>query len=320
MKSDLFSNTKGINIGITVALIAIAGVLFGAILNGIFGRQSFVQQLFASQTPTPAFRHTPIPLFAPPAMTPALQTTPLSMVGEEDLTTPTLAAPSPQSPSQTEAVLVLSATATPEQPAEVQITDLLAQLQNLPIQLNDSFEDDANGWTPFAGYGYAVAMQNGALQLFFSEPSFSPFLWTCDACGQFERYAYQVDVKIPQTGQVAVAGLVFGSPTPIDEYPFKEAYALGLYNNGSVILQRISAAGMETVQLWDKNTTLLKPDGQAHTLQVIADGQQAWVVIDGKPLGEKLDLTHTTAGYIGLVAYSTNTTVYFDNLKVIPLP
>ncbi len=324
MKSDLFSTTKGVNIGITVALIAIAGVLVGAILNGMLGMESLAKNLFASPTPTASFKHTPIPIFAPPAATPAGELTPPSAAAE-GLTPSTTAqvpafAPTGESTLPADQPAVITATPTAALPTVPAVADLLTQLSTIPAQFSDSFDDDAKGWTPYSDYGYDVAIQNGAMQIFFSEPSYTPFLWTCDACGTFERASYQVDVKVPVNGQVVIAGLVFGSPTPIDEYPFKEAYALSLYNNGSVILQRISATGMETVQLWDKNATLLKPDGQAHTLQVIADGQSAWVVIDGKPLGNMIDLAYSTTGYAGLVVYSPNATVYFDNLKVVPLP
>ncbi len=324
MKSDIFTNFKGINIGITIALIAIAGVLVGAILNGMLGMESLANSLFASSTPTASFKHTPIPLFAPPTAAPAAALTPLSVVAEELTPSTTVQAPafapSVESTLPADQPAVVTATVTAALPTVPAVADLLTQLSTIPAQFSDSFDDDSKGWTPYSDYGYDVVIQNGAMQIFFSEPSFTPFLWTCDACGPFERASYQLDVKVPVNGQVVIAGLVFGSPTPIDEYPFKEAYALSLYNNGSVILQRISATGMETVQLWDKNATLLKPDGQAHNLQVIADGQSAWVVIDGKPLGDKIDLAYATAGYAGLVVYSPNATVYFDNLKVIPLP
>ena len=117
-----------------------------------------------------------------------------------------------------------------------------------------------------------------------------------------------------------IAGILFGSPTRIDQQPFQESYALSIYSSGAVLLQRISLTKIDTIQLWDHRPDLITPDGEFHTLQVIAIDGYAAVYVDGILVGDVIKLNYSSAGYIGVVSQSTNVDVIYDNLKVVLLP
>jgi hypothetical protein len=320
MKKNFFSQLADIDPKIFIGLIAITGVLFGALLNGLFG-----DQLFTGKNPKIPTPGNP-PVLAPtqillPALVPSatfampdstMVTDPISLQATEQAHHAIATSQANIAAQQTQTVQV--------EESKGMLPQMLDQLATFTVLLSDSFDDDTNGWTPNSNAGYAVSMENGALQMNFSEPGFAPFLWTCDRCGSFDRYSYQVDIKSDSAGNAVVAGLVFGSPSRIDEYPFQEAYALLIFNSGEMTLQRISSTGIQTVQQWDKYHSQFTPDGNYHTLQVLADQQTALIVIDGKALGDAIELSKPTNGYVGLVVQSTNATVYYDNLKVLALP
>jgi hypothetical protein len=201
-----------------------------------------------------------------------------------------------------------------------QIFSLNEKLSDFPIMLSDMFEDDSNGWSPKTGLGYDISIQNGVLQVNVSESKRLPFLWTCDACDKFDNFSYQIDIQTPKGEKGVVAGIIFGSPTRFDKQPFKEAYALSLYSTGAIFLQRISATGMDTVQLWDKRQDLLTPDGKFHTLQVIVSNKYAIVYVDGKVVGDVISLEHSPSGYIGLIIQTTDVNILYDNMKIVKLP
>jgi hypothetical protein len=213
-----------------------------------------------------------------------------------------------------------TATAVANQQSVGEISSLYNRLSEFPVTLSDTFDIDHNGWSAEKGLGYDVKMQNGSFQMSFSEQKYIPFLWTCDACGTFQKFSYQVDIQTPKDIKGVVTGIVFGSPTRIDQQPFQEAYALSLYSTGAVILQRISALGMETVQLWDKRQDLLTPDGKFHTLQVVVIDKFALVYVDGKVVGDVISLEYPAKGYVGLVLQTTDVNIVYDNLKVVELP
>jgi hypothetical protein len=201
-----------------------------------------------------------------------------------------------------------------------QILDFADKLPNLPVSFSDTFENNNNGWSPKSGNGYSVSMKGDVLKVNFSDSALLPFIWTCDNCGTFNNFSYQIDIKTPKDTQRVVAGILFGSPTKIDQQPFQESYALSIYSSGAVLLQRISLTKIDTVELWDHRPDLITPDGEFHTLQVIAIDKYAAVYVDGKLIGDVLKLDYSTAGYIGVVSQSTGVDVVFDNLKVVLMP
>jgi hypothetical protein len=330
-KKSFFDTMGDMDPKIFIGLLAVSGVLFGAVLGSLLLRSD---KTTSKVPPTPTVKD-PFAVSTAQLILPTRATT-TSM----DSIVPTEGGEVNQFLAETQTAAALPATAAPEStatestasegqsPTTVVITatpdtglpGTLDSLASQPVLLNDTFDDDGNGWTPFASTGFAVSMDEGMMQIFFSEPSFNPFLWTCDACGTFDRYSYQVDVKLPTDSGTAIAGLVFGSPTRIDQLPFEEAYALSIYSSGEMVLQHISASSIEVIEKWDKYHSQFTPDGSNHTLQVLANGNKAAIYIDGKSLGGEIELTTSSAGYIGLVVQSTNQTVYFDNLKVIALP
>jgi len=213
-----------------------------------------------------------------------------------------------------------TATAVANEQSKGQLANMIDRLPDFTVIFSDTFDNDNNGWSPKKGKGYDVAMQNGVFQVNYSEQKYTPFLWTCDTCGIFKNFSYQVDIQTPKDAKGVVAGIVFGSPTKIDQQPFKEAYALSLYSTGAVLLQRISAIGIDTVQLWDKMQDLLTPDGKFHTLQIIVSDKYAIVYVDGKVVGDIIPLEYSGEGYIGLVSQTIDTNIVYDNMKVVELP
>lgn len=201
-----------------------------------------------------------------------------------------------------------------------QILSFADKLSDLPVSFSDTFEDNKNGWSPKSGNGYSVSMKGDVLKVNFSDPDLLPFIWTCDNCGRFDNFSYQIDIKTPKDATRIVAGVLFGSPTRIDQQPFQESYALSIYSSGAVLLERISLINRDTVELWDHRQDLVTPDGEFHTLQVIAINGYAAVYVDGILVGDVIKLDYPNAGYIGIVSQSTNVDVIYDNLKVVSLP
>ncbi len=194
------------------------------------------------------------------------------------------------------------------------------QLSNLPISFFDTFEANKNGWSPKSDSGYNVSMKGDILTVNYSDPKFTPFIWTCDNCGTFNNFSYQIDIKTPKDAPDVIAGILFGSPARLDQQPFQESYALSVYSTGAVLLQRLSLAEIDTVHLWDHRQDLITPDGEYHTLQLVTIDNYAAVYVDGKLVGDVLNLDFSTAGYIGIVTQSPNVDVVFDNLKVVLMP
>ncbi|MBI9050269.1 MAG: hypothetical protein JEZ00_12675 [Anaerolineaceae bacterium] len=302
---------------IFIGLIAISGVLFGALLSGFLGGNSSSSKVPPTPTPRDPLAAAPTQFFVPtlvasttPEINPFLEQTQQAAIAVTEEATVTETAIAPLLPTDVQFTATSAAS----------LAGMQDQLSAQPVLLNDGFDDDQYGWTPYADTGFAVSIDNSAMQMFFSEPSYAPFLWTCDACGTFEHYAYQVDIKTAVDSGTIIAGLVFGSPSRIDQLPFQQAYALSIYSTGEMILQHISAGGIQTVQQWDKYHSQFKTDGNYHTLQVLADENKVAIFMDGKSLGDEIELAQSTSGYVGLVVQSTNQLVYYDNLQVIALP
>lgn len=194
------------------------------------------------------------------------------------------------------------------------------QLPSLPLSFLDTFEDNRNGWSPKNADDYSVSLRGDVLTVNFSNPEFSPFMWTCDNCGPYKNFSYQIDIKTPNGIPRVVSGILFGSPTRLDQQPFQESYALSIYSSGAVLLERLSADLRDTVELWDHRQDLITPDGEFHTLQVVVVDKFVAVYIDGKLVGDVVELEYSTAGYIGIVSQTTDVDVIFDNLKVVLLP
>jgi hypothetical protein len=315
-----------------IGLLAVTGIVFGAILGSLLiNSQEKGAKAFSTPTVRDPFAVSTAQLILPTregaVAAEAIMPTEAVEINEFLAQTQTAAAIPPTAAPESTATTEAPAQAA-QDPTTVVITatpntglpGTLDQLAAQPVLLSDPFDDDSRGWTPFASTGFAVSIDSGMMQIFFSEPSFNPFLWTCDDCGTFDRYSYQVDVQLPVESGTSIAGLVFGSPSRIDELPFQEAYALSIYSSGEMILQRISSSGIQVIQKWDKYHSQFTPDGNFHTLQVLTNGNKAAIYIDGNSLGDEIELTGSTSGYIGLVVQSTNHLVYFDNLQVIALP
>lgn len=213
-----------------------------------------------------------------------------------------------------------TATAIAEEQSKRDLVSMMDKLADFPIAFTDTFDDDSNGWSPKKGNGYDVTIQNGVFQVNYSDEKYTPFLWTCDKCGTFNNFSFQVDIQTPKNVRGVVAGIVFGSPTRIDQQPFKEAYALSLYSTGAFLLQRISYSRIDTIRLWDKRQDLLTPDGEFHTLQIIVVDKHAIVYIDGKIVGDVVSLENSGAGYIGIVTQTPNVNILYDNMQIIELP
>lgn len=213
-----------------------------------------------------------------------------------------------------------TATANVNNQSGEKVLSFANQLPNLPISFLETFEDNKNGWSPKSGNGYNVSMKGDVLTVNYSDPKFTPFIWTCDNCGTFNNFSYQIDIKTPKDVSGVIAGILFGSPVRLDQQPFQESYALSVYSTGAVLLQRLSLTGIDTIHLWDHRQDLITPDGEFHTLQLVTIDNYAAIYVDGKLVGDVLNLDYSTAGYIGIVTQSPNVGVVFDNLKVVLMP
>jgi hypothetical protein len=347
--------TKKLDSTVVIAIIALASAILGAFINGIFGNGVLVNKIFATETPTitPSAiisapyleltamanetksaeqRATAIALLTQAAGATStqqyisvLQTAKADLevtriVGQAQQQLATEQALNAEATAQSYISTQQAATAIVNEQSSGQILSFVDKLPDLPDSFFDTFDDNKNGWSPKNGNGYSVAVNDGLLKVNFSNPDYSPFIWTCDNCGSFNNFSYQIDIKTPTGTSRIIAGILFGSPTRIDQQPFQESYALSIYSNGAILLERISLTSRYTVQLWDNRQDLINSDGKFHTLQVVAIDKNAAIYVDGKPVGDVLKLDYSTAGYIGVVSQSTGIDVVFDNLKVVLMP
>ena len=119
------------------------------------------------------------------------------------------------------------------------------EIDELPIALNETFDNDKNGWDSGNNLGHDVSIQDGGLLIFnWETDEHLPLFWTCDACGSFDVFSYQVDIQTPKNESKVFAGIYFGSPTRIDAQNFSEACILSLYSSGAVLLSKISPDGI----------------------------------------------------------------------------
>jgi len=358
MSDNASSNKSKIEPTVKAAIIALIGVIIGAFLNGIFGNGVLPQMIFATKTPTMIPTSTiPAPFLeltaiadetksAEQRVTAIAQITEMAgatatqqyisvlqtaqanlelarindVAQQQLIATQTQQAINAASTAQIVISNQQTATAVINEQSSEQLLSLASALPNLPVSFSDSFDDNKNGWSPKDGNKFSVAIKDGVLKVNFSDPNYSPFIWTCDNCNSFSNFSYQIDIKTPAGVPRVVTGILFGSPTRLDQQPFQESYALSIYSNGAILLERLSRTGRDIVQLWDNRQDLITPDGKFHTLQVIAVDKNAAVYLDGKLVGDVLKLNYSTTGYIGVVSQSTDVDVLYDNLKVVLLP
>lgn len=204
--------------------------------------------------------------------------------------------------------------------ANKQVIDLATQVSNMPVSLVDVFNKDKNGWAPKTEKGYSVAIQDGVFHVNYSDLKYHPFPWTCDNCGPFERFSFQVDIKTPKGVPQVISGILFGAPDRIDKQRFIEAYALLMFSNGAITLGRYSAAGYDILKEWGHRQDLFTDDGEFHTLQIIVMDSYATVFVDGELVDDAFSLDHPGTGYVGFIIQTANIDVQYDNLKIIGLP
>jgi hypothetical protein len=201
-----------------------------------------------------------------------------------------------------------------------QLLGFVEQVPNLPISFYDSFEDNKNDWSPKNYNDYSISLKGDVLTTNLKNPSTSPLIWTCEKCNSFNNFSYQIDIKTPVGIPRVVSGIVFGSPSRLDQQPLQDYYMLSIYSSGDIILERVSATSRDIIKVWEHRQDLLTPDGQFHTLQVITIDNLAVVYLDGKSVGDVFPLEYSTQGYIGIVIESSDVDVVFDNLKVVLMP
>lgn len=201
-----------------------------------------------------------------------------------------------------------------------QLISFAEQVPNLPASFYDSFDENKNNWSPKNYNDYSISLKGDVLTVKVKNPSASPLIWTCENCNSFNNFSYQVDIKTPIGVPRVVSGIVFGSPTKLDQQPLREYYMLSVYSSGDIILERVSPSGRDIVKVWEHRQDLLTPDGQFHTLQVVTTDNFAAVYLDNKPVSDVFALDYPTQGYIGIMVESPDIDVVFDNLKVVLMP
>ena len=189
-----------------------------------------------------------------------------------------------------------------------------------PIQ-EDSFNDDRLGWTPKGSSGYTVGLENDYLRITVDNSKLLPFPWMCDACGPYQDFAVQVDIRTPKYVGAVLAGIFFGAPESLISNGKAPFYSFSVYSSGAFFLRRISPEGDDPIDLWDKRTDLITPDGEFHTLQVIAVGNYVTLTFDHNTIVEARQLDQSTNGYIGVVVQTAGgNTIDFDNLVIYAVP
>ena len=120
-----------------------------------------------------------------------------------------------------------------------QLQNFVKQIPNLPISFYDFFDDNKNNWSP-KNYGdYSISLKGDVLTAKLKNPSASPLIWTCEKCNSFNNFSYQVDIKTPVGIPKVVSGIVFGSPSKLDQQPLQDYYMLSIYSSGDIILERV---------------------------------------------------------------------------------
>lgn len=346
---------KKLDTNVLIAIIALISAVGGAFINGIFGNGVLINRIFASSTPT----NTPSPVI-PEAyleLTAIAQETQKAEQRASAVAQFTLDAGATatqryievlqtvqaelevtriyqqaQQQVATEQAQYAEATAqsiiSSQQTATAitynqtigQLLGFAEQVTNLPVSFYDSFDDDKNGWSPKNYDDYSISLKGDVLTTKLKNPSASPLIWTCKNCNSFSNFSYQIDMKTPKGLPRVISGIIFGSPTSLDQQPLQEYYMLSIYSSGDIILERVSPSGRDIVEVWEHRQDLLTPDGQFHTLQVVTIDSFAAVYLDGISVGDVFSLEHSAQGYIGVVVESSDVDVVFDNLKVVLMP
>ncbi len=213
-----------------------------------------------------------------------------------------------------------TATAIVNNQKVTQLLSFVEQVPNLPVSFYDSFETDKNGWSPKNYDDYSISLKGDVLTTKLKNHSASPLIWTCETCDSFSNFSYQIDIKTPTGAPRIISGIVFGSPTRLDQEPLQEYFLLSIYSSGDLILERVSSSDRDIVEVWEHRQDLLTPDGKFHTLQIVTIDNFATVYFDGKSVGDIFFLEHPTQGYIGIAVESSDVDVVFDNLKVVLMP
>lgn len=199
-----------------------------------------------------------------------------------------------------------------------QLQNFVNQVPTLSATYLATFDESQDGWRLKKNKKDTVSIGDGILKVNLSTDTDSPLVLLCDSCGQFNKFAYQIDIKTPQDIPRIVSGVVFGSN---DSNPREsEYYALSIYSSGDVILERFSPFGRDIVKVWEHRKDLLTADGNFHTLQIVGFDKYAAVYIDSKPIGEIFSLNYSAQGYIGLIVQSKDVDILYDNLKVVLSP
>lgn len=346
---------KKLDTGVLIAIIALTSAVLGAFINGIFGDGILVSQLFATKTPT----NTPSPIIpdayleltaiAQETQRAEQRATAVAQFTQEAGATATqryievlqtvqaelevtriyqqaqqqVATEQAQNAEATAQSIISfqqTATASANDQRIGQILSFAGQIPNLPISFSDSFEYNDNGWSPKNYNDYIISLKGDVLTAKLSNPAMSPLIWTCEKCGSFNNFSYQVDIKSPKGASRVISGIIFGSPTRLDQQTPQEYYLLLIYSSGDIILERVSPSGRDIVEVWEHRQDLITPDGEFHTLQVITIDNFAAVYLDNKPVDDVFPLDYSAQGYIGIVVESPDVDVVFDNLKVVLLP
>lgn len=229
--------------------------------------------------------------------------------------------------AQAQAEALAQSAANAQQQVAARASNFLAGIANQSPILTDNFDTDALGWTPQETSLYKVALTGGVLQIIVNQEitwdykNLLPFSWMCDLCGPYQDYAYQIDLRTPQGVEGVLAGMIFGAPENLAVNPNAPYYTYYAHSSGAFYLRRISRLNDIFLGLWDRRSDLISPDGNFHTLQVIALGQYVTLAIDGVIITEAQLLDQPTDGYIGIVVSTAGgTPIEFDNLRVYQVP
>jgi len=346
---------RKLDTGVLIAIIALTSAVLGAFINGIFGNGVVLNRLFGPKTPTSSptaiisdayleltaiaqetrraqQRASAVAQFTQEAGATAtqrysdvlqtvqaqLEVTRIFEQAQQQVATEQ--AQNAAATAQSIIAVQQTATAIANTKRIDQLLGFADQVTGLPAALSDPFDDNQNGWSP-KNYGdFSVSLKSGMLTVNLSKASISPLIWTCTKCGPFNDFSYQIDIKIPKDTPRVTAGIIFGSPTRLDQRSLLEYTMLLMHGTGDITLEKFSSAGKEMIGVWKPPQDLLTPDGKFHTLQIIGVDQYAAVYLDNKPVGDVFALEHSTQGYVGIVIQSPNVDIAFDNLKVTLMP
>jgi hypothetical protein len=181
-----------------------------------------------------------------------------------------------------------------------------------PLLFSDDFANNNHGWWTgtFDENGNAEnegKIMNGEYSI-VTHVKDSSWRVTCEACGNFDNFYYEVNTRYVRGSTDSGYGLVFRA-----DKKKHNLYLFAISADGTYMIKKAVDEKYNTLVNWTKSATI-RPNG-TNRLGILARGNSLEFFINGQSV-QRLSDTSLTKGFIGLSVGDTDLEVAFSQVRV----